>query len=142
MALGEWNIFTFKSKGTQEKEAREYEKWAFPYGKEQQEKLQNLLLEAFPKESVPTTLIPYLTCKELFTNKCKSPADYDAAIVHVLKLRKYKRLIRESQMPVFLAFVLADYGVDADIEYPQLSQIMQKADELREIAAKLKAERK
>ena len=139
MALGDWNLFTWKSKSTAEKEAQEYEKWAFPYGKEQQEKLQRLLLEAFPKESVPTTLIPYLTCKELFTNKCKSPSDYDMAIAELLKMKKYKRLIRKGEMPLYLAFVLADYGVGSDIEYPSLSDIMKKADELRELSDKLEA---
>ena len=137
MALGDWNIFSWKSRATQEKEMQEYEKWAFPHGKPQQEALQKLLLAAFPKGNIPTTLIPYLTCKELFTNKCKAPSDYDMAVAELLKMKKYKRLIRKGEMPVYLAFVLADYGIGSDIEYPGLSEIMEKADELRKLSAKL-----
>ena len=64
MGLGDFNFFIWKSKAQIQKEQEEYEKWAFPYGQPQREKLVKLMLEIFPKENEATVLIPFLTCKE------------------------------------------------------------------------------
>ena len=63
--LGDLNIFSWKSKDQQRREDEEYARWAFPYGQEQRTKLVALMLELFPRENEATTLIPFLTCKEL-----------------------------------------------------------------------------
>jgi hypothetical protein len=134
MALGEFAIFTWKSKKKQKNEAAEYEKWAFPYGSEQREKLQALLLEVFPKETVATTLIPFLTARELFEDFCKSPDLEDYAIDRMLNgLKKYKRIIRKNEMPVYLALVLANARIDADLNYPTAADIRAKAIQLERL---------
>ena len=131
MALGEYAIFTWKSKSTQEREQEEYDKWAFPYGEKQRDKLQELLLSVYPKESIPTTLIPFLTCKELFEGIRKKSASREEAIdVLINKQKKYKQILKKKDMTTYIALVLADADVDERCEYPAADEIRERAREL------------
>ena len=65
MALGEIQWLQFKNKKTRERDEREYAEWAFPYGKEQQDKITALLEELDPKESVKVATVCLLTAKEI-----------------------------------------------------------------------------
>lgn len=131
MALGEYQIFTWKSKATQQKEQEEYEKWAFPYGQQQRDALQKLMLEIYPKESVPTTLIPFLTCKELYGNILAKAGSRDSAVdVMVNKQKKYKQILKKKTMTTYLALVLADADIDEQCEYPEAETIIARAREL------------
>ncbi len=133
--LGENPIFSWKSKKTQEKEAKEYEAWAFPYGNEQRKKLEELLTQLFPKETAVTALIPFLTCKELFEQVMKNHITEEATVNHMLsKVKKYKQVIRKKDMPMYLAAVLADRKIDYNLLY-------QSADEVREAALELEKRR-
>jgi hypothetical protein len=123
MALGDISLFSWKSKAQQEKEQDDYAKWAFPYGQAQRDKLVKLMLEVFPKESETTTLIPFLTCKELYTKFCKTPDLYDYAISKLLEMKNYKRLIRKKDMPLYVALVVADARVDENLNYPTAEEI-------------------
>ena len=127
MALGEFNFFLWKTKEQVKTEEEDYAKWAFPYGQAQREKLVKLMLEIFPKESEATTLIPYLTCKELYLKACKSPDLSDYAIAKLMEMRKYKRLIRKQDMPYYVALVVADSRVDENLEYPTAEEIRSMA---------------
>jgi hypothetical protein len=127
MALGDFNLFVWKSKAQQEKEQEEYESWAFPYGKPQREKLVKLMLEVFPKESETTALISFLTCKELYTKFCKTPDLSDYAINKLLEMKGYKRLIRKKDMPLYVALVVADARVDENLNYPTAEEIIAMA---------------
>lgn len=129
MALGDWTIFQWKSKATLAKEQEEYEKWAFPYGQKQRENLVKLMLEIFPKENEATTLIQFLTAKELFFNICKTPDLFDEAIRKMLTdVKKYKRIIRKKEMPLYVALVVADARINEDCEYPTAQQIRDMAE--------------
>ena len=131
MALGEYTLFQWKSKATQEKEQEEYARWAFPYGDKQRENLQALLLTVYPRESIPTTLIPFLTCKELYEGILKKSGSRDEALDTIInKQKKYKRIVRKKDMTTYLALVLADAEVDEQCEYPDAEAIRAKALEL------------
>ena len=131
MALGEYTLFTWKSKATQEREQEEYAKWAFPYGEKQREKLQALLLAVYPNESVPTTLIPFLTCKELFEAVLKKCGSRDAALDTIInKQKKYKRIIHKKDMTTYIALVMADAEIDDQCEYPGVDEIRARVQEL------------
>ena len=131
MALGEFAIFTWKSKSAQEREQEEYDKWAFPYGEKQRDKLQALLLSLYPKESIPTTLIPFLTCKELFEGIMKKSASRDEAIdVLINKQKKYKQILKKKDMTTYIALVLADADIDERCEYPDADEIRARTREL------------
>ena len=131
MALGEYHLFTWKSKATQEKEQETYEKWAFPYGQQQRDNLQKLLLEVYPKESVPTTLIPFLTCKELYESVLTKAGSRDGAVdLMINKQKKYKQILKKKTMSTYLALVLADADIDEQCEYPTAEEIKKRALEL------------
>ena len=131
MALGEYQLFTWKSKATQQKEQEEYEVWAFPHGEKQREALQKLLFDIYPKETVPTTLIPFLTCKELYEGVLKKSGSRDGAIdILINKQKKYKQLIKKKSMTTFLALVLADAEIDEQCEYPSAEAILARVQEL------------
>ena len=135
MPLGEISIFSWKSKAAKAKEAADYEKWAFPYGQKQRENLEKLLLEIFPKEIVPHTLIPFLTCKELHetimqNNSCSSDEAVDLLINTT---KNYKRIIKKDNMTTYIALVLADAQIDESAEYPTAESILQHRDELEKL---------
>ena len=130
MALGEFTLFTWKSKAVQQKEQETYEKWAFPYGQKQRDALQKLLFEVYPKESVPTTLIPFLTCKELYEGiLAKAGSRENAVDLMINKQKKYKQIIKKKTMSTYLALVLADADIDEQCEYPPVEEVLARAKE-------------
>jgi hypothetical protein len=130
--LGKIQIFNWKSKREQAEEDAAYEKWAFPRGAGQREKLQKLLLEVFPGETVATTLIPFLTCKELFENARRDlGADEPAARRLIGEIKKYKRVIRKNEMHLYVSLVLADRDAGEASEYPSAEEIRERAEALR-----------
>ena len=131
MGIGDSGIFSFKSRATQEKESEEYAKWAFPYGQTQRDNLEKLLLEIYPKETIPTTLVPFLTCKELYEGALKKSGSTDMAIEILINQQKqYKLIIRKKTMTMYLALVLADAQIDEKCEYPSADEIKAKEQEL------------
>ena len=134
MALGEFTLFTWKSKATQQKEQEEYAMWAFPYGQTQRDNLEKLLLEVFPKETIPTTLIPFLTCKELFEGVLKNAGSHEAAADTLInKQKKYKQIIRKKNMTTYIALVIADAQIDEKCEYPSADEVHTRALELEKL---------
>jgi len=133
MALGDFPLFSWKSKKAQAKEMSEYEQWAFPHGEKQRENLTALLLEVFPKESVPNTMIPFLTCKELF-DTAREKNSQDGAVDAMINIQKtYKRIIKKNDMPIYLALVLADAQIDENANYPTADAIRARAEELERL---------
>ncbi|MCL2124540.1 MAG: hypothetical protein FWH33_00945 [Oscillospiraceae bacterium] len=131
MALGEFSLFTWKSKATQAKEQEDYEKWAFPYGEKQRENLQALLHDVYPKETAAGTLIPFLTCKELYEGLLRKTNSVDETLeVLINKQKKYKQLIRKKEMTTYIALVQADAKVGESCEYPPVEAIRARVEEL------------
>jgi len=131
MALGDWGLFSWKSKATQEKEQEEYALWAFPYGQTQRENLEKLLLEVYPKETVATTLIPFLTCKELYEGIVKKSGSRNDAIETLINsVKRYKQILKKKDMTTYIAFVLADADIDESCVYPTADEIRATALEL------------
>ncbi|MCL2366556.1 MAG: hypothetical protein FWC75_05845 [Oscillospiraceae bacterium] len=126
MALGDFQLFSWKSKETLKKEQEVYEKWAFPYGTQQRENLEKLMREVCPKEQLPFLMMGFLTCKELF-EKILEGVESEAQVVDRLinKEKKYKNVISKREMTRYVAFVLADRKIDESCQYPS-------ADEMRE----------
>jgi len=135
MALGEINIFSWKNKTTREREQEEYKKWAFPYGEAQQRNLESLLLSLFPGETVSTTLIPFLTCKELFETALRDNDHSTANAIDMLlnSMKKYKRVIRKNEMSTYVALVMADREIDERSEYPSADVILKQKEELERL---------
>jgi len=131
MALGEFKLFQMKSRKQREKEAKEYAIWAFPYGDLQREHLTALMRELIPKGPVEINMASFLTCKELYEGILDDLETRDAAVDRMINgLRSYGQLIKASEMPVFLALVLADTEVDESCEYPSADEMRERIKEL------------
>jgi len=131
MALGEFRLFRFKSKSQIEQEDREYAAWAFPYGDLQRERLTNLVKELDPKASLQLSLATYLTCKEIYGNTLKESESKEAAAETMINvIKSYGQLIRSSEMPFYVALVIADAEVDESCSYPSADDMRARILEL------------
>jgi len=137
MALGDFSLFQFKSKEQREREAAEYETWAFPYGEKQKKTLTSLLKELRPKDKEQLMLISFLTCKELFEAAVKeTDSETDAIRCFIAKAGKYKQIIRKNDLSMYIAAVIADATVDENCEYPTADELRGRMQEMEEIIKK------
>ena len=128
------NLFSWKSKAEMEAEHERYRIWAFPYGQKQRDNLQALLLDIFPKGSDATTLIPFLTCKELYDNALKNNSEREEAIFTIVnKERRLMQLVKKKDMPLYVALVIADAEVDERCQYPTADEIRASALEIEKL---------
>ena len=134
MALGEFKLFQMKSKKQRDKEAREYAAWAFPYGDTQRDKLSALICELLPKPSGSIGLASFLTCKELYERTLEDSESPEEAIDKMVNvIRNYSQLIRNEEMPIYLALVLADAELDEKCEYPTVDEMRSRIQGLTDL---------
>jgi len=134
MALGDFKLFQWKSKKQLEKEQKEYAVWAFPHGELQKTKLTELMRELKPKEQSQMLLVSFLTCKEFYESKLEgSEASEEAVIKTLLSAKTYRQIIKQNDLAMYLAIVLADAGIDENCEYPSADEIRERAKELDEL---------
>ena len=139
MALGSFNLFSWKSKETREREQREYEKWAFPHGQEQRSKIEALLKELMPKTDVPFLLMGYLTSKELYEDYLKKFESSEKTLDYLInEERKYRQILKKDEMTTYLAIVIAELEQEADenLEYPTADELRERIKELEKIRRK------
>ncbi len=126
--LGEITWLTWKSKSTLAKEQEEYEKWAFPYGAPQREKIEALLKHYFPKEEMQVALVSFLTCKELFSRAYNGPETYDATLKRLKRdMRRYRNVVNKKQAPTYAAISIADALITPELDYPSHERLMEIA---------------
>jgi len=131
MALGEFNLFQWKSREAREREEKEYGEWAFPHGPQQRERLVALMRELRPREKPVFMLMGFLTCKELYERHLKKLEEREKALHYMVnEEKKYRQLIGKKDMTTYLALVLADAELDENCEYPA-------ADDIRAVVAEL-----
>jgi len=127
----------FKTAKQRALEAKRYDKWAFPYGQEQKEKVTQLLSQLLPEEKSQMALLVFLQGKQGYTGgnaaEGKPPREcseekrvYYAQWAMETTLRGKLR----KRMPRYLALILADQHVDAALQYPSVEQLLQTAEEL------------
>jgi len=134
MALGDFTLFQFKNKNQIEREAAEYEVWAFPYGEKQKEALTSLLKELNPKDAEKLMLVSFLTCKELFEAAVKeTDSEADAIQSLIAKADKYKQIIRKKDLSMYIVAVIADATIDESCEYPAADELRERMQEMEEI---------
>ena len=135
MALGEIQWLQFKNKKTRERDEREYAEWAFPYGKEQQDKVTALLKELDPKESTQVAMVCLLTAKEIL-DRVKQiidiPEHREYAFKCVAKdFKRYRSIFRKIENRA-LYYVLGRVEMDmtAELNYPTADEIRKQAEEI------------
>lgn len=137
MAIGDYQWLSFKNKRTRERDAKEYEEWAFPYGQPQRDAVTAILKELFPREDPRMALISHLTAKELasrYHDVIDLPEHRDFALKHMAKdLKKYKHMFpkKGDAKYVYTALGMADLDITEDLRYPTPDELRSKGAELQ-----------
>ena len=125
------NWFAWKTKAEREQEAEDYAEWAFPFGEGQQDMIKSLLATLVAENDASLAMVQFLSCRELYEKALKDTKRREAAIEMMMsRTKKYKLIIKEKDMGMYLSLVLANASVDETLEYPSPEQIRAYADEL------------
>ena len=135
MAIGDYQWLSFKSKKTRERDAKEYEEWAFPFGQRQRDAVTAILKELFPREDDSIALICHLTAKELasrYHDIIDLPEHRDFALKNMAKdLKKYRRMFGKGNARfVYAALGMADLEITEALNYPTADELRAKGAEL------------
>ena len=135
MGFADW--FAFKSPAEKKRESQMYDRWAFPYGPAQKEKLQQILKELMPKEDPIAAMAVYLIGREGYLGSFKMDAEELAARTEEKKrsamdyvLAKQLRGKSKKFLPYYKAIILADAKIDKDLNYPSIEELQKMAEEL------------
>ena len=135
------DMFTFKTAKQREREARNFDRWAFPYGLEQREKLVQILKALLPKEDPKAALAVYLMGREAYRGSFKEVDDAEdlAERTEERKLRALDYTLKEQLfgrykkfIPYYKVLVLADSQVDETLNYPSVEELRRRAEEIAE----------
>ena len=124
---------TFKSKKQQEREEKEYARWAFPYGELQQSMIRSLLAELFPKRDQSIAMANYLTAREIFLDRYgdfEEDPDFDPVVKTKAHLIRNRALVPREDITLYLVLLAADAAVDETLAYPTAAELRRKAEEL------------
>lgn len=128
------DFFTIKSPRQRKEEERIYGQWAFPYGESQKQAVEALLKALLPNEDIKMAMAIYLTGREGYRNDCplKTPAKsaHDPYAAGAKALRSALPPKLRTQIPVYLAVIADDAGVDSSMNYHTPEELRQKAAEL------------
>ena len=128
--------FTFKSRKQQEREAKEYAQWAFPYGAAQQAILRSLLAELFPRRDQSIAMANYLTAREIYLDRYgdfEDDPDFDPLATTRAHLVRNRSLVPWEDVPLYLALLAADAAVDAALAYPSAEELRRMAEQLNNL---------
>ena len=131
------DMFTFKTKKQREKEEKQYDRWAFPYGMEQREKLTAIIKQLLPKEDSRAALALYLIGRQAYKGSFKDDPEDLAERTEQQKLAALDRVL-ETQLfgrykkmrPYYKVLVLADAEIDETLNYPSVEELRRRAEEL------------
>ena len=133
------DMFTFKTRKQRERDAKKFDRWAFPYGDPQRQKLIGILKELLPKEDPKAALAVYLMGREAYKGSFKDDAEDLAERTEERKLRALDYILKEQLfgrykkfIPYYKVLVLADAHVDETLNYPSVEELRRRAEELAE----------
>ena len=131
------DMFTFKTRKQRERDAQKFNRWAFPYGEPQREKLIAIIKELLPKEDPRSAMAVFLMGRQAYRGSFKddpedlaerTDADKMAALDKMLAQQlfgRYKKFI-----PYYKVLVLADLDVDETLNYPSAEELRRRAEAL------------
>ena len=133
------DMFAFKTKKQREREEKQFDRWAFPYGLPQREKLVEIIAELLPKEDPKVALALYLMGRQAYRGSFKDDPEDLADRTEAKKLRALDYQLSEQLfgrkkklIPYYKALVLADAQVDETLNYPSVEALRRMAEELAE----------
>ena len=133
------DLFAFKTPKQREREAKKYDRWAFPYGEAQRQKLTEIIRQLLPKEDPKAAMALYLIGRQAYRGSFQDDAEDLAERTEERKLRaldyqlseqlfgRYKKFI-----PYYKVLVLADAQVDETLNYPSVEELRRRAEEMAE----------
>ena len=135
MALGDIQWLQFKNKRTRERDEKEYAEWAFPYGKEHQDKVTALLAELDPQEDSKITIVCLLTAKEIVERVHKImdlPQHRDYAFKCLSKdFKRYKRIFKTVEnRAIYCVLGKIELEMTPSLNYPTADEIRHRAAEI------------
>ena len=129
------DMFVFKSKKQRERDAQKFDRWAFPYGLPQREKLIAIIRELLPKEDPKAALAVYLMGRQAYRGSFKDDAEDLAERTEEQKLRALDNLLKtqlfgryKKFIPYYKVLVLADSQVDETLNYPSVEELRRQAE--------------
>ena len=126
--MGLAEFFTIKSLREKKREQEAYNRWAFPYGQPQLDKVRSLILELMPDEK-STGIAVYLIGREAYQSvEEDDPLAEAYSAMSSMLMGKHRRKIY-----TFLALIQADAQIDETLNYPDGETIRQRARELEEM---------
>ena len=136
MGFADW--FAFKSPAQKEKESRMYDRWAFPHGQAQKEKLQKILKELMPQEDAVAAMAVYLIGREGYLGSFRTDPQKLAERTEEKKRSAMDYALRENLrgkskkfLPYYKAVILADARIDRELNYPTIEELQKMAEELK-----------
>ena len=131
------DMFTFKTKKQREREERQFDRWAFPYGLPQREKVEVLIRELLPKEDPKAGLALYLIGRQAYRGSFKDDPEDLAERTEERRLKALDYQLSEQlfgrykkYIPYYKALVLADAQVDETLNYPSIEELRRMAEKL------------
>ena len=125
----------FKSKETVEKERRELSTSTYPYGEAQAEKVRVLLKELLPEEPENISQTIFVLVKKAYQKDMEEPESEELPLRQRLPYT-FRTLDRQlfgkhrQKQARYLALVLADSRVEADLGYPDGEELRREAERL------------
>ena len=136
-SITDW--FTFKSAKQRAREQKQYDRWAFPYGDAQKEKLIQIVKELLPKEDPKAALAVFLMGRQAYGGSFKDDPEDLAERTEATKLKSLDYLLStqlfgryKKFIPYYKALVLADSKIDETLNYPSVEELRRMAEELAE----------
>ena len=131
------DFFGIKSRKQRERDAKKFDRWAFPYGEPQREKIAQILKELLPKEEARAAMAVYLMGREAYRGSFRLDAEDLAERTEKEKMRSLDYLL-DSQLfgryrkfiPYYKAVILADAQVGPEMDYPSVEELRRRAEEL------------
>lgn len=134
------DMFAFKTAKQRERDAKNFNRWAFPYGEPQRQKIIDIIKQLIPKEDPKAALAVYLMGREAYRGSFKDDAEDLAERTEERKLRALDYQLKEQLfgrykkfIPYYKVLVLADAQVDERLNYPSVEELRRRAEELAEV---------
>ena len=133
------DLFVFKTAKQRERDAKKFDRWAFPYGEPQREKLKEIIKQLLPKEDPKAAMAVYLRGRQAYRGSFKDDAEDLAERTEAQKIKaldyqlstqlfgRYKKFF-----PYYKVLVLADAQVDETLNYPSVEELRRRAEEIAE----------
>ena len=135
MGFADW--FAIKTPAQRKRESMLYDRWAFPHGQAQREKIQTLLVELMPKEDPISGMAVYLIGREGYLGSFRMLPEEQAERTEEKKMAAMRHALENQlrgkfrkDMPLYMALILADANIGPDLAYPTAEELKKKAQEL------------